>query len=349
MGTLAIRRLTSGGVITNYDCVSRCGHCLYNCSPHRKNDYLDESMAAAVFTRIAGLGCRSVHIGGGEPLLAPRKLVAIVEAAARVGVGIDYVETNSAWYVDQKQAATVIKALLAVGVRTLLVSISPFHNARIPFARVTGVIDACRQTGMNVFPWVNAFVRDLSRLDATIPHAMAEFEAAFGRDYLRRIPDRYWIHLGGRALATFREVLPQRRLEAILTESPVSCARVLSDTSHFHIDLYGGYIPGLCAGLTVAMTDVGGPLPAGRYPLLDRLTASGIRGLFALASRAYGYQPRRSAYLNHCDLCTDIRHHLLRVDGPAFPELAPHGFYAELSSTDGTPDASPVRWHALRR
>ena len=41
------------------------------------------------------MGCPSVHIGGGEPLLRPDKLQAVLEAASDCGVGIDYVETNS--------------------------------------------------------------------------------------------------------------------------------------------------------------------------------------------------------------------------------------------------------------
>ncbi len=329
MTVLKIKNLVSGGVITNYHCVSHCGHCLYNCGPHRARDYLDGPRAESIFRCIARLGCRSVHIGGGEPLLDPDGLLMVLNAARRVGMGIDYVETSSAWFVDAGQARKVLAGLRAAGLQTLLVSISPFHAARIPFARVRGVIDACRETGIQVFPWVNAFVRDLDRLGAHETHDMAAFEAAFGADYLARIPDRLWIHLGGRALETFRRVYPQHPVAKILENSPPSCARALSDTSHFHIDLEGRYIPGLCAGLAFAMEDLGGPLPAGQYPLLERLAATGIRGLHDLARQDYGFVPTRETYLSHCDLCTDIRHHLIRRGDAVFPELAPEGFYAE--------------------
>ncbi len=328
MSVLNIKNLASGGVIVNYHCVSRCGHCLYNCGPHRDRAYLDDVRAEAIFRRIAGLGCRSVHIGGGEPLLDPAGLAAVLHAARKTGMGIDYVETNSAWYVDKDRAVRILSDLRAEGLRTLLVSMSPFHNAYIPFARVRGVIDACREAGIQVFPWVNAFVRDLDRLGASATHTMAEFEAAFGQDYLVRIPDRYWIHLGGRALETFRAVYAGHSTAEVLAESPRSCVRALSDTSHFHIDLEGRYIPGLCAGLAFAMADLGGPLPAGKYPLLERLTSNGIKGLYGLACEDYGFEPTRETYLSHCDLCTDIRQHLIRLDEAAFPELTPKGFYA---------------------
>lgn len=331
MPQLTIKRLASGGVITNYHCVSQCGHCLYNCGPHRANSYLDPSRAEKIFKRIVELGCRSVHIGGGEPLLAPQKLQAVLAVARKAGVGIDYVETNSAWFVDRHRAVDMLNDLQAAGAHTLLISISPFHNAHIPFVKVRGVIDACHRSGMQIFPWVNAFVHDLSRLDEDRTHSMGEFEDVFGRDYLNRIPDRYWIHLGGRALKTFRSVNMLSPAERIIANSPLSCARALCDTSHFHIDLYGNYIPGLCAGLAIAMEDLGRPLSAEKYVLLSRLAATGIRGLYEMATQDFGYSLQQNGYLNHCDLCTDIRDYLLRLDMTHFFELAPQGFYTELS------------------
>jgi len=331
MSHLSIRRLASGGVITNYYCVSRCAHCLYNSSPRRDKAYLDPDLAETIFRQIAAHGCRSVHIGGGESFLDPEGLIRVATAARDAGMGIDYIETNSAWFVDTAQAIALLGELKASGVHTLLVSISPFHNAHIPYTRVKGVINACRQAGLNVFPWVNAFVRDLTRLDETKPHPMQDFESAFGPDYLRRIPDRYWIHLGGRALTTFRDVYASHDARHILANSPPSCAQALSDTSHFHIDLYGNYIPGLCAGLAFSMADLGRPLAPDKYPLLECLAAGGIQGFWNLATTQYNYAPQRETFLNHCDLCTDIRHFLWQARPGVFAELAPAGFYEELS------------------
>ena len=329
MTRLSIKGLVSGGIITNYDCVSHCGHCLYNCGPHRPKHDLAHDLAKRICGTIRDLGCTSVHIGGGEPLLRPQKLMGVLAAARDSRLGIDYVETNSAWFTESGKAEEILQDLQSVGVHTLLISISPFHNASIPFTRVKGVISACHKTGMQIFPWVNEFVRDLDRLDSHKTHAMPEFEAKFGPDYLKRIPDRYWIHLGGRALKTFAPILTPKNVSETLKNSPWSCARALSDTSHFHIDLYGNYIPGLCAGLAIDMQDLGQALPSGKYPLLDVLTATGIRGLYKLSTEIHGYQPGKTGFVNHCDLCTDIRTFLLHQTDGHFPELAPLEFYAE--------------------
>jgi hypothetical protein len=334
-----IHGLNSGGLITNYFCTSRCRHCLYNCGPDWPKEYIDADTARAAFRTIKSLGCDAVHIGGGEPLLRPQALAGVLDAAARIGVHIDYVETNSAWYRDPESAAEILNRLGGHGLHTLLISISPFHNEHIPFANVTGVMTAARRAGIGVFPWSDSFIPDLTALDSRKAHGLSEFEAQYGPDYLQQVLRRYWIHLGGRALNTFREVLPQKPLAQILDErGAAGCAAELTDSSHFHIDLFGNYIPGLCAGLAIAREDIGAALPEDAYPLLQRLYARGIREVFRWSRERYGFRPARIRYLGKCDLCTDIRVHLARNMPEAFPELRPLNFYSPTS-----PIEPPVR------
>ncbi|MBW2707116.1 MAG: hypothetical protein JRD84_12515, partial [Deltaproteobacteria bacterium] len=62
MAEINIRRLMSGGIITNYFCTSRCGHCLYNCSPQWEKEYITPETAEKTLQAVRSLGCRSVHI-----------------------------------------------------------------------------------------------------------------------------------------------------------------------------------------------------------------------------------------------------------------------------------------------
>ncbi len=325
----SITRLSSGGIITNYHCTSACRHCLYRSSPRRDKRYLDRETAAELFECVRSLGCASVHIGGGEPMLKPGHLASVLKTAAAQGVQVDYVETNSSWYTDAASAEKILQDLRSAGLTTLLVSISPFHNEFIPFSKIQGVMQACRRTGISIFPWIAEFAPDLAALDPTRPHALEEYTERFGEDYLRNALQRYWIHMGGRALELVRPTVRLKIARRILRENPGDCARELSDASHFHIDLYGNYIPGLCSGLSIDYADLGRPLSPERYPILTTLSRSGISGLVELARSKWGFDPTVGNYVNKCDLCTAVRTWLGQRGFDRGPELKPQEFYAQ--------------------
>ncbi|MEF8888566.1 MAG: hypothetical protein V5A14_00820 [Desulfohalobiaceae bacterium] len=76
------------------------------------------------------------------------------------------------------------------------------------------------------------------------------------------------------------------------------------------------------------MRDLGHPLPQGKYPLLTTLLQNGVADLMELAKRHWGYTTRKTACLNACDLCTEIRAFLVRSGYSDSEELRPREFYA---------------------
>ncbi len=329
MRQLTINNLRSGGIITNYYCTSRCKHCLYGCSPKWEKEYITADTATILFRKVRSLGCTRIHIGGGEPFLNPQRLFEVCRTAKKERVSIEYIETNSSWYRDKEQAAEILKKVRAAGVRTLLVSISPFHNEFIPFKKVKGVMVACQKSGIIVFPWVTDFIADISTFDENAAHSLDEYTATFGSNYLSNIPGRYWLHYGGRAVETYKKIFPLRDLEEILSGS-TGC-RELADTSHFHFDLFENYIPGLCSGLAISGDDMGTPLDPQKYPFLTALYDRGIEGLFTFAQKQCGFVPE-SAYLSKCHLCMVIRKFLVIEKGIASPELRPVAFYHNVNN-----------------
>jgi hypothetical protein len=326
-----IQSLASGGLITTYACTSSCRHCLYASGPERDHACMDAKIARRACSRIKSLHCNTIHIGGGEPMLNPRALATILETAMFEGLRIEYVETNCAWFKDMRSACALLKELRDSGLETLLISISPFHNEHIPLEKVSGVMRACEETGVSVFPWVLDFYNDLKEFDTTVSHSLKEFQQRFGPNYLSKVAQRYMIHFNGRALRTFESLFEEKTAQAILDENPYACSE-LGDTSHFHIDLYGNYIPGLCTGLALDLDDLAEPTDRQRYPLLDLLCSGGINALFEEAVTHYGFAPRQT-YITKCDLCQHIRSFLVLEKGLRTRELQPVEFYTSMAKS----------------
>jgi len=324
---LHIQYLQSGGLITNYFCSSACKHCLYASSPRRKKDYIDAGTTARVFRKVKALGCHSLHIGGGEPMFRPEALKTVLTVAQQEGMHIDYVETNSSWYKDHGSACLLLEDLKKASLSRLLVSISPFHNEHIPFSKVKGVVAACQDTGIGVFPWISDFFNEIDRFPDDEPHDLSQYEEVFGQDYVRRVFQRYWIHPGGRALWAFQDQYAQKSAETI-TQDSTPCIE-LENTSHFHFDLYENYIPGLCSGIQIHAKDMGAPLSPEKYPYLHVLYNRGIQGFYKIAAQEFGFIPKET-YANKCHLCLDIRRYLTAEKELETNEFGPKDFYNEF-------------------
>lgn len=96
--------------------------------------------------------------------------------------------------------------------------------------------------------------------------------------------------------------------------------------SHFHLDLFGNYIPGLCSGLAIARDDLGKPIRPEEYPILTSLFHSGINGLYDFACEEHGFAAS-GHYLRKCDLCFEIRRYLVLERSLKARELQPRSFY----------------------
>ncbi len=324
---MKISRLHSGGLITNYYCTSRCAHCLYACSPFWSKQYITPGTVRNNFRKIKSLGCFSIHIGGGEPLLQPDRLAETLEIADEEGINIEYVETNSSWFREETSTIQLLKRLKESGLTMLLISISPFHNQYIPFYKVKGVINASRKAGVAIFAWIEEFYHEIDRFSDKETHHLDEYRQMFGEDYVKMIPGRYWVHLGGRAIQTYRDVFELKSLDVIL-ENTAGCHE-LTDTSHFHVDLFDNYIPGLCSGLSVRIDDLGKELISDVYPIISILYREGIKGFYEYAKSEYQFRPAEK-YLNKCHLCNDIRSYLVLGKKLRSTELQPEEYYQNV-------------------
>ena len=319
--SLTIGPLLGGGVVLGYRCSSRCRHCLYSCGPHRRDGALPEgARLETLLDLLADGGPRAAyHIGGGEPFLDLDLLEQVIAGMSARGLALEYVETNASWVRDARQAGEVLGRLGEAGLGCLLVSLSPFHAEFVPLERTLTLIDvANRQLPGGAFIWIQGFLDDLRAHSPSQRLDLDRHLADRGEGYALGLVARYSLVPAGRAgryMHRHGARLPWRRAAAAS-----NCAARLCGTSHFHVDLAGAYVPGLCAGIVLPLQEVPGTIDLSRYAVLEALVRGGPAALIELAD---GFEPHET-YSSACDLCTHVRQYLSPRN---HPELGPPGFY----------------------
>ncbi|RCK79954.1 MAG: Radical SAM domain protein [Candidatus Ozemobacter sibiricus] len=324
--SLFIGDLHGGGLVLSWRCGSQCRHCLYGCGPHRQDGApADEAAWEALLDHLARIAPRAVwHIGGGEPFLHLQRLKSTVAGLARRRLRLEYVETNASWVQDQAQAERVLGELRELGLGTVLVSLSPFHAEFVPHGRTRLLIRAAENVlPGGAFVWIPEFAHDLAEVDPQAKLSWRAFLAGRPAGYALALADRYYLTTGGRAgryLAAHGRSFPW---EKVAGRAP--CRERLADTSHFHVDGEGWFVPGLCAGLGLPVRRLPGALDLAGFPVLRFLARADLGGLVEEAARQ-GFRPL-SGYASPCDLCTHVRLFLFQTRRAACPELQPAGFY----------------------
>ena len=119
-------------------CTGRCKHCAEG-DHSAAGASIDPLLAADAVKKIAGIyDVRTVMAFGGEPLLCPDAVVAIMEAATAVGVPRRQVITNGYFSKNPEEMRRMAERLAASGVNDLLLSVDAFHQETIPLDVVKG-------------------------------------------------------------------------------------------------------------------------------------------------------------------------------------------------------------------
>ena len=118
-------------VVTNA-CTGKCKHCSEGehdaCGVH-----IDPRVAVDAVRKIAGAyDIKTVMTFGGEPLLYPDAVYAIMETAKELQIPKRQVITNGYFSKDADTVRSVAQRLAACGVNDLLLSVDAFHQETIP-------------------------------------------------------------------------------------------------------------------------------------------------------------------------------------------------------------------------
>jgi len=268
------------------------------------------------------------HVGGGEPFLDVDLLERTIAGLTARGLALEYVETNSSWVRSADQADQVLQRLADAGLECVLASVSPFHAEHVPFEKARLLVSAAGRTLRNgAFVWLPHMIPELAGEEEAERFDLEREIRERGDAYALGIGDRYGLIPGGRAGRYLAR--HGRRVAWRDAADDAGCQTRLYNTTHFHVDGEGRYVPGLCAGLALPLEELPGPIDLDRYPVIAALLEPG--GLRELVDRAIGigFAPLDGGYAGACDLCTHVRCFLFEHDRSA--DLAPAGFYDSRS------------------
>lgn len=344
MNNYTVKSLPPGaGIIVTYKCSAACLHCCYSSSPSRGSRegeaaYMSGETADKIFALLKKTGCRSVHIGGGEPFMDFDKLIEVCKYAVKHKISIDYIETNASWFTNEIAVTEKLKKLLSSGIDCLLISIDPFHNEFIPYEKVKNLIKCCERNGMATFVWQTRFERIVRQMEEGETHSLEEYKQKFGGDFIETVAENYGVGFNGRALRILNNnsaKYPKYMHEHfLLTETKgTKCSEKITSLHHFHVDLNGDLIPPSCNGFRANIFDLCGKgLDGIKYINFMSVADKGLKALFERA-QDLGFIPGESGYASKCAFCFDIKKHIcghiMSRTGEEPCDIGPAGFFEE--------------------
>ncbi len=327
--TLRVPLLRSGGIMLSYQCNLRCRHCLYRCAPGT-GEWMDEAMLDLVLDTLSGeRRLIDIHLSGGEATLNPALLELAVRKTLAKGIRLSYLETNGFYASTVDKAKAVFQPLRAAGLNAVLVSVSPYHNERIPLRHTLNCLEAAVDVfgEDGVFPWLSHFIPMLMRLDPDVPHPLSEFLAANNlADDPRQLLGLFPLTPGGRVAEGLGEFFVKQPAEAF---QGGHCLDILTGVDHFHIDPEGNVFTGHCPGIISArVPDIHHDKTLEEDPVFVSLAFGGPYALLRVAEERWGFVRDAEGYVSPCDLCFQVRRYLWRNNPGGWGELGPGGFYA---------------------
>jgi len=323
-----VSKLSSGGIMTNYNCSVRCAHCRHNASPDRKKGFISSEMLEKILRIIEELGCTSVHLEGGEPFLYPSELVEAVRQINTSNLYLEHIVTNCSWYQNQKDTKSLLKILKENGLRRLLVKVGPFQNESIPLKKVQNVAKVAEQLGINIMIWDNEVYPEVSSFDNRKTHSLNKYLKKYGNDYMKKLATCFNVSFAGRSFQAYDKYLNTYSVADLLTQNR-GCIHDFPTENHFHVDLDGNFIFSHTNGVTMHIDDISKEIDPKKYPYLSILINGGVNSMYKLVTTQYGFVPKTDGYISKCHLCYEIRKFLVVEQKIDSPDLQPVEFYLE--------------------
>lgn len=131
-----------------YACTGRCKHCSEG--DHKScGENISPQIAALAVTKIAAeYDIQTVMVFGGEPLLYPNAVYAVMSVAKELNIPKRQIITNGYFSKNTEAIRNVAERLAECGVNDLLLSVDAFHQETIPLDVVKEFAREAKKSGI---------------------------------------------------------------------------------------------------------------------------------------------------------------------------------------------------------
>jgi hypothetical protein len=263
--------------------------------------YLDEAV------KVANL--ESFLVFGGEPMLYPRRTIAIFKKAQQMKIPVMEMLTNGTWGRDKNRAEALAKELKDAGLNTLGVSVDAFHLEYIPLEYPRCAAQASLTAGIEKVVWNVAVLQSLNaenRYDKVTAQILKELEPTGIEAHVHKVA------AAGRALETIPQYFQKTPLEGPC-EGETPMENVLTNPQSLSVEPSGSVE--VCWHLSIGnakekpLSRIISEYDWQKNPTIKVLVEEGPMGLLK-KSKPLGGLFNKDLYVNKCHLCVEIRKRL---------------------------------------
>ena len=145
-----LKNLNKIEFVVTYACTGHCKHCSEG-DHELCGERIDPQLAADAVRKIAAeYDIKTVMTFGGEPLLYPEAVYAVMTAASEIDVPKRQLITNGYFSKNADKISEVAERLAECGVNDLLLSVDAFHQRTIPLDVVKAFAKAAKEKGIPI-------------------------------------------------------------------------------------------------------------------------------------------------------------------------------------------------------
>ena len=146
----SLKNLNKIEFVVTYACTGKCKHCSEG-EHSACGEHIDASVAADAVRRVCEkYDIKTVMTFGGEPLLYPDTVYAVMNAASEINVSKRQVITNGYFSKNRSKIEEVVQKLCECGVNDLRLSVDAFHQETIPLDVVRIFAEEAKKNQLSV-------------------------------------------------------------------------------------------------------------------------------------------------------------------------------------------------------